>query len=173
MIYFIEAVDLNRVKIGTTRQLSKRLAALQHASGVELRIGRTYGGGPIAEKKLHELFAPWRMQGEWFALDQVEAMIATVGEEHLEDLVESASEEDTEESKSDESIVSINLRLKPHEMVEIHQLSDIISKNINGIRVPRPNLIRNLLRLGHLKWREHFSERQAERVLDMIGANFV
>lgn len=64
-VYFIQAAD--KVKIGFTRDVAARLAQLQTANGVELRLLAVIENAPRAlEQRLHRHFAPIRTQGEWF-----------------------------------------------------------------------------------------------------------
>jgi hypothetical protein len=67
-IYFIQAASgEGPVKIGWTRDVpSRRLAALQAGSPVELVIVATIPGGPAMEAELHAFFDAYRRHGEWF-----------------------------------------------------------------------------------------------------------
>lgn len=72
MIYFIEAIGTNRVKIGLARSVAGRLRNLQSANAAELKVLRMYEGGLAEEAKFHELFATHRLKGEWFDAAEVE-----------------------------------------------------------------------------------------------------
>lgn len=70
MIYFIEAVGANRVKIGFTEgEPEARLKALQTGCPHPLRLLVAFPGAQSVEKQLHEQFANLRTQGEWFDLN--------------------------------------------------------------------------------------------------------
>lgn len=65
-VYFIAGAGL--VKIGWSRDLWKRLDALQSGSPVELKILSAVPGDEDYEHELHERWAPLRRHGEWFEL---------------------------------------------------------------------------------------------------------
>lgn len=68
MIYFIEAIDLGRIKIGyTSRDASSRLEDLRTASPCRLRLLCTVDGDRARERELHDQFHLDRRKGEWFA----------------------------------------------------------------------------------------------------------
>lgn len=71
-VYFIGPSDwrLGRVKIGrTTSGVRNRLAALQTGSPFPLEVYAWAEDEGDLETCLHEVFAPLRLHGEWFALD--------------------------------------------------------------------------------------------------------
>lgn len=63
-VYFIDAGDL--VKIGTTKDISKRLYTLQTGSPVRLTMIGFIAGTEKDEKELHARFSSYRSHGEWF-----------------------------------------------------------------------------------------------------------
>lgn len=65
-IYFIQPVDGGPIKIGRATDPIKRLGELQVGNPYELRITRIVVAPAIQEKRLHQLFADARLQGEWF-----------------------------------------------------------------------------------------------------------
>ena len=59
--------DGHRVKIGTTGNLTSRIASLSGACGVRLEILRVIDhAGPRIERWLHKRFSDARLHGEWF-----------------------------------------------------------------------------------------------------------
>jgi hypothetical protein len=66
VVYIIEAVGLDRIKIGFTKDLKKRLKAIGNGSPAPLEILTTIPGGVDLKCKLHEMFIQHRMNGEWF-----------------------------------------------------------------------------------------------------------
>ncbi len=68
MIYIIRAVELNRVKIGTTSgpSVAQRLSQLRTGCPTELALLVTFEGDHAEESKLHRQFAYLRTHGEWF-----------------------------------------------------------------------------------------------------------
>tara|TARA_R110000751_G_scaffold157283_2_gene262766 strand:+ start:3837 stop:4556 length:720 start_codon:yes stop_codon:yes gene_type:complete len=68
MIYFIEAVGLDRVKIGYSKTPIKRMAELQTGCPVELKMIRFCQGEMCEEKQLHKQLSHFREIGEWFRL---------------------------------------------------------------------------------------------------------
>lgn len=74
MIYFIEAVGTNRVKIGYSANVLTRLEQLEAEYPLlTLRVWRVFDGGFQQEKAFHRHFAKARAKGEWFDLDAVKA----------------------------------------------------------------------------------------------------
>lgn len=65
-VYFIQAGKY--IKIGYTSRpdVAERLAALQTANPVELRLLAAVPGDPTLERLLHRLFGNYRVRGEWF-----------------------------------------------------------------------------------------------------------
>lgn len=68
MIYFVQAEESRRIKIGyTSGDGSKRIHTLKTASPESLRVlGVIAKGTRHGERRLHELFATIRFRGEWF-----------------------------------------------------------------------------------------------------------
>ena len=65
LVYFIGA-ESGPIKIGIASNPKMRLATLQTAHHEKLTILAVTGGGQEAERKYHERFAAFRLQGEWF-----------------------------------------------------------------------------------------------------------
>jgi len=65
-VYFIQGVDGGLVKIGWSSDPALRLAKLQMAGPVILRILHTEAGFGPDEAALHERFKDARRHGEWF-----------------------------------------------------------------------------------------------------------
>lgn len=69
IVYFIEAVGLDCVKIGTAEGgAGSRLKALQTACPAKLRVLKEIDGGIVKERLLHQKFKSDRLHGEWFRL---------------------------------------------------------------------------------------------------------
>lgn len=66
MVYFIRDDVNNRIKIGTSINPVGRLRDLQTGSSVRLRLMAMTAGGRKSEAINHEIFAQWRLAGEWF-----------------------------------------------------------------------------------------------------------
>lgn len=60
MIYFVQAVDGGMVKIGTARDVARRIAQLEAHYGEPLVVLNTMEGGKKEERALHRLFAHLR-----------------------------------------------------------------------------------------------------------------
>ena len=72
-LYFIYDPSMHAVKIGYTKNLHKRLKALQSGNAAPLRIlgtarCETQEHARGAEQEYHAKFAPARIAGEWFSL---------------------------------------------------------------------------------------------------------
>jgi hypothetical protein len=63
-VYFMECGS--RLKIGSTKSLSSRLASINTASSEKVAISAYCRGGFDLEFALHELFSDLRLNGEWF-----------------------------------------------------------------------------------------------------------
>lgn len=67
VVYFIEAIGANRLKIGyTVGEPEKRLKELQTGCPHKLRLVHAIGGEQSDERELHAVFAHLRENGEWF-----------------------------------------------------------------------------------------------------------
>lgn len=64
VVYFVRAGD--KVKIGFSRNLRRRMIDLQNASPIELELIHTMPGSTFTEHKLHVQFSNQRAGGEWF-----------------------------------------------------------------------------------------------------------
>lgn len=64
VVYFI--TDGRRVKIGVTRDLPGRLRKLQTGNPLTLTVVKTVIGDQNEEYDLHQRFAAYRLNGEWF-----------------------------------------------------------------------------------------------------------
>lgn len=74
MIYFVKVND--KVKIGFSDNLKKRLSALQVSSAYKLEVLLIIDGDYEKESELHQQFREYRNSGEWFDLsDPIEAFI--------------------------------------------------------------------------------------------------
>lgn len=69
-VYFVEAVGLGLVKIGTTTDLKLRLRTLQLYTPTEVILLATLRGGWKREQEIHHQFSASRQRGEWFRLTQ-------------------------------------------------------------------------------------------------------
>lgn len=68
MIYFITTQDNRYVKIGTARDVQKRLASLQTGMPETLRLLAAHAGSYAAERTIHTRFTANRARGEWYHL---------------------------------------------------------------------------------------------------------
>lgn len=71
LIYFIEAVGMNQIKIGRTSDVAKRLRTLQIANATKLELVRVIKGGSFRERQLQAMFSPFLLHGEWFSAAEV------------------------------------------------------------------------------------------------------
>lgn len=65
-VYFLLAERCQRVKIGTTRYLSRRLKDLEGASPDDHTLFGWVRGGHAVERLTHRLLQDSRAKGEWF-----------------------------------------------------------------------------------------------------------
>lgn len=83
LVYFIEAVGADRVKIGfTSGDPARRAQKLQTACPFPLRVLASYPGSTVDEAALHERFAAARAvpATEWFHLtSEIRSHIAIAG----------------------------------------------------------------------------------------------
>lgn len=66
MIYFIRAVNLNRLKIGFTDSFETRFVRMARQEADELEVLGTIPGDETYERSLHGELLPWRIHHEWF-----------------------------------------------------------------------------------------------------------
>lgn len=64
-VYFVQAEETGAIKIGSTGDVSKRIAALRTAS--PCRLDFLGASAALDERECHRRFAPIRLGGEWFA----------------------------------------------------------------------------------------------------------
>lgn len=68
-VYFIQQGDDGPIKIGfsdTETGVELRRRTLQTGNPEPLIVRKVVSGGTSLERELHERFARWRLQGEWF-----------------------------------------------------------------------------------------------------------
>ena len=65
-VYFIEAVGVDRIKIGYSDNPEQRIKQLLTGSAVSLEMRATMPGSQTTEKELHQRFAHLRIENEWF-----------------------------------------------------------------------------------------------------------
>jgi len=72
IVYFLEAMDLDRVKIGTTtlENVANRVCELATGSPVPLKLIGYQVRGVELESELHRTFEDERLGGEWFELSR-------------------------------------------------------------------------------------------------------
>ncbi len=139
VIYFIEAIGTNRVKIGYTKQtVNQRLAMLRTGSSVELNVIRELDGGPSAEKSLHRFFASARRNGEWFNLEQVQSMISEVGEDRLVEVAASPPPR----------MNTLSVRLEDGDLERAEELAAMLSKQAEGAPITVGDAVRAAMRAG-------------------------
>lgn len=66
MVYFIQAVSVNLIKIGRSINPERRLVQLRLLSPVDLKIIGAVPGGPAEECLIHSGLDFLRSHGEWF-----------------------------------------------------------------------------------------------------------
>lgn len=66
VVYFIEAVGLNLIKIGYAMDLRLRFTGMMTASPAALTLHGVIPGGPKVEMEIHDRLAEHRAHGEWF-----------------------------------------------------------------------------------------------------------
>jgi hypothetical protein len=71
IVYFILAPEINRIKIGITRQsVPERLASMQCDSPCDLQILASLEADGNKEVELHERFKKYNHHGEWFEVSE-------------------------------------------------------------------------------------------------------
>ena len=68
VVYFIEAVGLERVKIGYTDNLRRRLTVISSYCPVAVKVLAIVRGSRQEENSYHKRFASARIRGEWFQM---------------------------------------------------------------------------------------------------------
>lgn len=78
-VYFVTCREIGMVKIGCARNPFARLATLQTAFPLELKIEAHMEGAYGREKEMHERFAKDRVRGEWFRITpEIDLLIHTL-----------------------------------------------------------------------------------------------
>ena len=65
-VYFIQETETGAIKIGTTKELQKRLQGLRSSNPNELKLIATISGDSRVERALHHRFDRAHIRGEWF-----------------------------------------------------------------------------------------------------------
>jgi hypothetical protein len=82
IVYFVRAGADGPIKIGfTSRDVAERISGLQTGCPWPIKLIGTISGSRADEGRLHEIFAAYRGDGEWFSaaqplLDAIEALVA-------------------------------------------------------------------------------------------------
>lgn len=86
VVYYVQRVSDDLIKIGTSRNVTNRLITIRREFG-ELRLLATHGGSHRQESTLHGRFADLRVtpRGEWFrpGLDLLEHIVEIRGEHEV------------------------------------------------------------------------------------------
>jgi hypothetical protein len=83
-VYFIEAEGLDKIKVGVTNKLKKRMRAIQTGCPVPIKVlaflrFETYKKAMEMELHLKEVFMAYRSHGEWFhAIPQMRSLITRI-----------------------------------------------------------------------------------------------
>lgn len=68
MVYFL--TDGEYIKIGIATNLKNRVAKLQTGNARKIKILKIIDGYRCLEKKLHNIFISYRLEGEWFNITE-------------------------------------------------------------------------------------------------------
>jgi hypothetical protein len=66
VVYLIHNIETNKLKIGTTYYINKRLSTIKSSIGCDLVLLHSIKGDASLEKELHKKFSEFRDIGEWF-----------------------------------------------------------------------------------------------------------
>lgn len=78
-VYFIENRTQQLLKVGVSLDVPRRLAEIQREAAGEVVLLGDIAGGFDVERVLHELFARWRVHGEWFRFaDEVRCTVTHI-----------------------------------------------------------------------------------------------
>ena len=69
LIYLVVSASTNKLKIGYTSNLKKRLRQISNASGTKVELISSFPGDMAMEKEAHKRFDHFRCIGEWFEYD--------------------------------------------------------------------------------------------------------
>lgn len=69
-VYFVEATAVNKVKIGTSVDPGERVRKIRTASPVDVELIYKFRGGAEEEKALHNKFAKFKLDNEWFEFSE-------------------------------------------------------------------------------------------------------
>lgn len=84
-VYFIEAVGLDRVKIGFSKDPARRRTELQTGCPCDLFVRAVMPAQAFMEGSIHRLFDEYRLDGEWFHLvDELRDFIDGIYQEAAE-----------------------------------------------------------------------------------------
>lgn len=85
-VYFIAAEPYDHVKIGwSLHQPTRRMKELQTGCPHELDLLAWAPASLEDERRLHRVFAPLRLRGEWFRLDEKLGLLVTFLQDHCDE----------------------------------------------------------------------------------------
>jgi len=84
VVYFVAAEGTNSIKVGTARNLDKRLANLQTNSPHKLKVIAAFEGGVTVEAVLHRQLQESHVRGEWFEFEAAFALAERLFENKYE-----------------------------------------------------------------------------------------
>lgn len=73
VVYFVEALGLERIKIGTTTNIEERLTDIQNGCPAIVDLCFCILGGVDEEHELHHRYSHAHIVGEWFHIGPIEA----------------------------------------------------------------------------------------------------
>jgi len=82
MLYLIQNLSTNEIKIGYSSDPQKRLKQLQTGSGGRLKVIRAYylDNEKVWEKRLHRMLWQSKRRGEWFKFEPLEEYLRFIDE---------------------------------------------------------------------------------------------
>ena len=83
-IYIVRRGEDGPVKIGRTKDIKKRISALQISSPDKLRVVAQFPAPEWVEDRLHSVLTSHRLSGEWFAwCAEIELLVSLIREGHM------------------------------------------------------------------------------------------
>lgn len=75
VIYFVLCPNIDRVKIGYTRDLKTRLLGFETSLPIDFKLLGTLQGDVNMERKIHKYLGNYRTKGEWFSYSHCKNII--------------------------------------------------------------------------------------------------
>lgn len=169
-VYFLQASPTGPVKIGLSFEAAARVAGMQTASAIELKVIRSIAGSGLTETWLHRQYRKLRIRREWFDFAESMLTIEPPAELIAEDIAEETAdhtEADLQSIKDDLARLLAEVAVPSAERIRKLQLyGAMMSRNVARYAAKRALIIAQKLSATNID-RMHEAVAAAEKMLEI------